>query len=180
MAKATSKPPARSQETKPAPPATGREWPPFDRLRAEIDRVFEDFGRGTWPTPFFGKSFETEPFWRREFSLSGVPAVDIAEKDGAYEITAELPGMEEKDIDVQFADGMLVIKGEKKAEKEEKKKDFHLSERHFGSFRRSFRVPEGVETDKIDAEFKNGILTLTLPKSAQAKKKERKIAVNAK
>jgi len=112
--------------------------------------------------------------------LSGVPAVDLAEKDGAYEITAELPGMEEKDIDVQFSDGMLTIKGEKREEKQEKKKDYHLSERHFGSFRRSFRVPEGVEPNKITAEFKNGVLSLTLPKSAQTKKKERKIAVKAK
>ena len=73
-----------------------------------------------------------------------------------------------------------MIKGEKKAEKEEKKKDYHLSERHFGSFRRSFRVPEGVDGDKIAAEFKNGVLTLTLPKTEQAQKQERKIAVKAK
>ena len=112
--------------------------------------------------------------------MSGVPAVDITEKDGAYEITAELPGMVEKDIDVQFSDGMLTIKGEKKEEKEEKKKDYHLSERHFGSFQRSFRVPEGVQPNEITAEFKNGVLSLTLPKSAQAKKTERKIAVKAK
>jgi len=179
MAKTTSKTPATSAAKKPAPPATGREWPPFDRLRSEIDRVFEDFGRGTWPASLFGRTFETEPFWRREFSFSGVPAVDIAEKDGGYEITAELPGMEEKDIDVQFSEGTLTIKGEKKEEKEEKKKDYHLSERHYGSFRRSFRVPEGVDADKIVADFKNGVLTLSLPKSAQAKKKERKIAVKA-
>lgn len=178
MAETKSKPPA-SAKAKAAPPATARERQPFDRLRDEIDRVFEDFRRGTWSTPFFGRSLDTEPFWRREFSLSGVPAVDIAEKDGAYEITAELPGMEEKDIDVQLSEGMLTIKGEKKEEKEEKKKDYHLSERHFGSFRRSFRVPEGVDADKIVADFKNGILTMTLPKSAQAKKKERKISVKA-
>lgn len=179
MAKATSKAPAPSQKKKPAPAATGREWPPFDRLRAEIDRVFENFGRGAWPTPFFGRSFETEPFWRRGFSLSGAPAVDISEKDGAYQITAELPGMEEKDVEVELSDGVLVIKGEKKEEKEEKKKDYHLSERHFGAFRRSFRVPDGVDADKIAAEFKNGVLTLTLPKSAKARKAERKIAVKA-
>jgi HSP20 family protein len=180
MAKSTSKTQTRPQEKGAAPPAIGRERQPFDRLRTEIDRLFEDFGRGTWPTPFFGRSLEAEPFWRRNFSFSGVPAIDIAEKDGSYEITAELPGMEEKDIDVQFSDGTLVIKGEKKEEREEKKKDYHLSERHFGSFRRSFRVPEGVDADRIAAEFRNGVLTLTLPKSAQAMKKERKIAVNVK
>lgn len=177
MANTTNKAAAPSQEKKPEPPASRREWPPFDRLRNEIDRVFEDFGRGTWRTPFFGRSFDTEPFWRRDFSLSSVPAVDIAEKDGAYEITAELPGLEEKDIDVQIADDMLVIKGEKKEEKEEKKNGFHLSERRFGSFRRSFRVPAGVDADRIDAQFKNGVLTLTLPKSKEAEKQQRKIAV---
>lgn len=180
MAKASRKTPAASQTKETAPAPAGGEWQPFDRLRAEIDRVFEDFGRGTWPAPFLGKSLEAEPFWRREFSFSGVPAVDITEKDGAYEITAELPGMAEKDIDVQVSGGMLVIKGEKKEEKEEKKKNYHLSERHFGSFRRSFRVPDSVEPDKIEAEFKNGVLTLTLPKSSEAKKPERKIAVKAK
>jgi len=178
MAQVQSKPPAEAKPS--APPATQRDRPPFDRLRAEIDRVFEDFGRGGWPATFFGRSFDAEPFWRREFSLSGVPAVDIAEKDGVYEITAELPGLDEKDIDVQLSEGMLVIKGEKKAEKEEKKKDYHLSERHFGSFRRSFRVPEGVDGEKIAAEFKNGVLTLTLPKTEQAQKQERKITVKAK
>jgi HSP20 family protein len=88
--------------------------------------------------------------------------------------------MDEKDINIHFSDGMLAITGEKKQEKEEKKKDYYLSERHFGSFRRSFRVPDGVDTAKIAADFKNGVLTLSLPKSAQAKKKERKIAVKAK
>jgi HSP20 family protein len=85
--------------------------------------------------------------------------------------------MEEKDIDVKFADGVLTIKGEKKEEREEKKKDYYLSERRFGSFQRSFRVPEGVDADKIDASFKNGVLTVMLPKSAEAQKREKKIAI---
>jgi HSP20 family protein len=179
MAKAKKR--SATIEKKPAAvPATGREWMPFDRLRDEIDQVFDDFRKGTWMAPFSRKSLESDPFWRREFSSSGVPAVDIAEKDDGYEITAELPGMDEKDINIHFSDGMLAITGEKKQEKEEKKKDYYLSERHFGSFRRSFRVPDGVDTAKIAADFKNGVLTLSLPKSAQAKKKERKIAVKAK
>jgi HSP20 family protein len=104
--------------------------------------------------------------------------VDIAEKDKGYEITAELPGMEESDIDVKYADGVLTIKGEKKEEKEEKKKDYYLSERRYGSFQRSFQVPENVAADKIDAKFANGVLTVRLPKSAEAQKNEKKIAIN--
>ena len=179
MAKTAVKSPAPPKKKETPLPSPSRELQPLDRLREEIDRIFDDFRRGSWQNPFLRKSLDIEPFWRRELSWSGVPAVNIAEKDNALEITAELPGMEEKDIDVQFSDGMLVIKGEKKEEKEEKKKDYYLSERHFGSFHRSFRVPDGVDADKIDAQFKNGVLTVSLPKSAEAKKRERKIKVTA-
>jgi HSP20 family molecular chaperone IbpA len=107
-----------------------------------------------------------EPLWRGELSFGKVPTVDIAEKEKEY----ELPGMDEKNIDVKFADGVLTIKGEKSEEKEEKKKDYYLSERRFGSFQRSFQVPAGVEADKIEASLKNGVLTVVLPKSAEAQK----------
>ena len=90
--------------------------------------------------------------------------MDIAEHETAYEITAELPGMDESNIDVKFSDGTLTIKGEKKDEREEKQKDYHLSERRYGSFQRSFGVPDGVDADNIEAHFKNGVLTVTLPK----------------
>jgi HSP20 family protein len=107
------------------------------------------------------------------------PAVDIAEGEKAYEITAELPGMDEKNIEVKVADGMLTIKGEKQEEKEEKKKDFYLHERHFGSFERSFATPAGVDPDKIEASFKKGVLTVTLPKKLEAQKPAKKIEVKA-
>jgi HSP20 family protein len=121
--------------------------------------------------------FDIEPFWRGEISWGKAPAVDVVEKDKAYEITAELPGMEEKDIEVKFADGVLSVTGEKKEEKEEKKKDWYLSERRYGSFQRAFRVPEGVDADKIEATFKNGVLTVSLPKSPEAIKREKKIPI---
>ena len=92
---------------------------------------------------------------------------------------AELPGMDEKNIEVRFANGNLIIKGEKEEEKEEKKKDYHLRERHFGSFERQFAVPEGVDTDKIEASFKKGVLSITLPKKPEAIKAEKKIEVKA-
>ena len=103
--------------------------------------------------------------------------VDIVDTEKAYEITAELPGMDESNIDVKFSDDTLTIKGEKRDEREEKKKDYYLSERRYGSFQRSFGVLDGVDTDKIEANFKNGVLTVTLPKTAQAQKSEKKIAI---
>ncbi len=112
-------------------------------------------------------------------AVAAVPAVDVTETDKAYEIAAELPGMDEKNIEVKLADGTLTIKGEKQEEKEEKKKDYYLQERSFGSFQRTFQVPDGVDTDKIEATFKKGVLTVTLPKTAEAQKAEKKIAVKA-
>jgi HSP20 family protein len=120
-----------------------------------------------------------EPFRAGTGVFGAAPAVDVTETERAYEITAELPGLDEKNIEVKLAEGVLTIKGEKQEEKEEKKKDYYLQERSFGSFQRAFQVPDGVDTDKIEAAFKNGVLTLTLPKSAEAQKAEKKIAVKA-
>jgi HSP20 family protein len=174
MAEGPSKAPAKP-ESKESARAVGLRHPLMG-LRREIERLFDDFDLGAWRWPA-GSMFDVEPFWRGELTFGKAPAVDIAEHDKEYEVTAELPGMDEKDIDVKFADGALTIKGEKKEEKEEKKKDYYLSERRFGSFQRSFRVPEGVDADKIDASFKNGVLTVVLPKSVEAQKREKKIAI---
>ena len=106
-----------------------------------------------------------------------MPAVDVAETEKAYKIAAELPGLDEKNIEVKLANGVLSIKGEKREEKEEKRKDYYRRERSFGSFERSFQVPEGIDTDKIAASFKNGILSVTLPKSAEAQKQAKRIEV---
>lgn len=168
MAKEPIKPPAKAGEALPAP----GDWHPLSNLRREVDRLFEDFPFGPWRP---SRLFDVEPLWRGE--LSKAPAVDVAEREKEYEITAELPGMDEKDIDVKVANGMLTIKGEKKEEKEEKKKDYYVSERRFGSFQRSFTVPEDVAADKIDASFKNGVLTVVLPKSEEAQKREQKIEI---
>ena len=119
------------------------EWRPFESLRREVDRLFEDFQLGSWRSPFGRSLFDVQPFWRGEVGWGKAPAVDIVEKEKAYEVTAELPGMDESNIDVKFSDGTLTIKGEKRDEKEEKKKDYYLSERRYGSFQRSFGVPDG-------------------------------------
>jgi HSP20 family protein len=175
MAETPSKAPAKPDETKST--SALDEWHPLSSLRREVDRLFEDFPFGPWRSPVGRSPFDVEPFWRGALSFGKAPAVDIAEHDKAYEITAELPGMDEKDIDVKYADGVLTIKGEKKEEKEEKEKDYYLSERRFGSFQRAFRVPDGVDADQIEADFKNGVLTVALPKSAEAQKREKKIAI---
>lgn len=114
-------------------------WHPFESLRHEIDRVFDDFNRGGGLPPFGRKSFGLEPFSRHELSWGASPAGDIVEKDAAFE------------IEVSLADDMMTIRGEKTEEKEEKKKNYCLSERYYGSFQRVFSVPPGVDRDKIKA-----------------------------
>ena len=167
-------------EPKAADPATPPQpWRPFDSLRREVDRLFQDFEHGSWRSPLRGSLFDSPPLWRRQMTWGAAPAVDIVEKDGGFEVTVELPGMDEKSIEVNVANGCLTIKGEKQEEKEEKKKDYHLQERHFGSFERRFQVPEGVDASKIEANFRKGVLTVTLPKRAEAKKAEQKIAIKA-
>jgi HSP20 family protein len=152
------------------------EWRPFEGLRREVDRLFEDFQLGAWRSPFGRGAFDVQPFWRGDL-WSRAPAVDIVDKENAYEISAELPGVDENSIDVKFSDGTLTIKGEKRDEREEKKKNFYLAERHYGSFQRSFSIPAGVDADRIEASFKNGVLTVTFPKTPQARKNEKKILV---
>ena len=180
MAEAAIKLPVKTEEKKSEEKATAvQAWRPFESLRREVDRLFEDFDRGPWRLPLRRSVFDIEPFWRRELTSGTAPAVDIVEKDNAYEVTADLPGFDEKNIEVKLANGGLTIKGEKQEDKEEKKKDYYLHERHFGSFERCFRVPEGVDTDKIEANFKKGVLTVTLPKKPEAQKPEKKIAIKA-
>ena len=179
MAEAATKLAVKTEGKATEPASAPQAWHPFASLRREIDRLFDDFDRGVWASPFRRSAFDVEPFWRRELTWQAAPAVDITESDKAYEITAELPGMDEKNIEVKLANGGLTIKGEKSEEKEEKKKDYYLHERHFGSFERCFRLPDGVDAEKIEATFKKGVLTVTLPKTAEAQKAEKKIAVKA-
>jgi len=178
MSEEATTPLSKSEEKTAEEKATALQaWRPLGNLRREIDRLFEDFDREFWKSPFRRSAFEVEPFWQRALTWSAAPAIDIIEKDNAYEVTAELPGLDEKDIEVKLSDVGLTIKGEKKQETEEKKKGYHVQERHFGSFERTFRIPEGVEADKIEATFKKGVLTLTLPKKPEAQKPEKTIEV---
>jgi HSP20 family protein len=178
MAKVETRVPVTS-ETRPeaTPPSMQMQmWRPFENLRREVDRLFEDFNASPFKLPFRRPAFDIEPFWSPE-SWVAVPAVDFIEREGGYEVHADLPGLDEKDVEVKVSGGVLTIKGEKHEEKEEKKPDFHLRERRFGSFERAFRVPEGVDADKIEANFKKGVLTIMLPKTAEAQKPVKTIAV---
>jgi HSP20 family protein len=170
------------QEGKSAP-ATQRSsslWP-FESLRQEMDRLFDDFTRGFGRFPTTRSLFDVEPMLRYEGSGGiSTPAVDVVEKENEYQITAELPGLDEKDIEVNIADDVLSIRGEKKEGREEKAKNYHLSERRYGSFQRTFQLPSGIDADKIAAAFQKGVLTVTLPKTPEAQKKEKKIAIQAK
>ena len=175
MAENASKVPVKSETS---PSSIPEIWRPFESLRREADRLFNDFGGRFWPSPIRG-SFGLAPFRRSEVGFVAMPTVDISETDKAYEITAELPGMDEKNVEVKPANGLLTIKGEKQDEKEETKKDYHMRERSYGSFERSFQVPDGVDADKIEVNFKKGVLTVILPKSAEAQKAEKKITVKS-
>lgn len=154
-------------------------WRPIEDLRREIDRLFEDFDRDFWRAPLRSSFHDIAPLFRRGLNGGATPAVDIVDKTEAYEVVAELPGMDEKNIDVKLVNGRLTIKGEKRDEKEEKKKDYHLHERSFGSFERSFALPDEVDADKIVASFNKGVLTVTLPKKPEAVKPEKKIEIKA-
>lgn len=146
-------------------PGRHEEDHPFAVLRREMDSLFDNFFR----------SFDLEPFGGRERGFS--PKVDISENDKEINISAELPGMDEKDIDISLQDDVLSIKGEKKEEKEDKGKDYYRMERVYGSFIRTIPLPAEVETDKIAARFRKGVLSITLPKTARAVQETKKIAV---
>lgn len=156
--------------------ATGRGHPLMG-LRDEIDRLFDNFFMAPWGR----RIADVDPFRRVGSALAGwgdlTPRVDVRETATAYEISAELPGMEDKDIDISLREDILTIKGEKKVEREEKEANYHLQERHYGMFERSFRLPEGVDREKIEARFEKGVLTLAMPKTEKAAAESRKIEV---
>ena len=136
----------------------------FSSLQREIDQVFRDFGRG-WPAVGGARN--------------GFMAVkfNVAETDKAVEVTADMPGVDAKDISIELKDGVLTVKGEKKADKEEKDKNYHLVERSYGMFERAFSLGADVETDKVEASFDKGVLKIVLPKLATAQPKVKKIEV---
>jgi len=156
---------------------------PWAGLRGDLDRVVNRFFPDGWPYMNVGNLMDLEPMRSLgRATLGGMieaAKADISETDSKYEISVELPGIDEKDIELGVSDGVLTLKAEKKDEREEQKTNYHLTERSYGSVRRSFRIPEGVDTDKIKAVFSKGVLEVALPKTKEAKARQRKIAVKA-
>jgi HSP20 family protein len=152
---------------------------PLDQLRTEIDRLLSDFLRGYWHVPFRRSAVDVEPIWRGEITLGATPAVDIVDTDDCYKLTAELPGVDEKQVEIRFSNGTLAIEGKKDESPNDAKQDHFVSERRYGDFHRTFRVPDGVDADKIEASFKNGVLSVTLPKTAEARRKQKKVEIKS-
>jgi HSP20 family protein len=150
-------------------------------LRHEIEdtvsRMLESWPHfsSNWHFPEL-ESFGKIELPKRHATARNLPRVDFSEIDGGYEITAELPGMGEDDVECTLSGNMLTVKGEKQEEREEEKKGYYLKERHYGSFMRNFTLPEDVDSDKLEASVSDGVLTVSMPK-CEKKSKLRKIKV---
>ncbi len=141
---------------------------PIISMQKEMNRMFDSISKSLFNTSSFSS----------ETSNAITPKIDVVENEKEIKVTAELPGMEEKDVEVNFSRDTLVIKGEKKAEKEEKKEDYYFMERSYGTFQRAIPVSAGIDRDKVEAQFKNGVLKVTLPKTEEAQKEVRKVEIN--
>jgi HSP20 family protein len=164
-------------EVKKAPGAQAGLPDMWQSFRSEMDRLFDRFAGG-FGLPSLRRMFDAEPAGRSSFGFS-TPAIDMSEDEKAYKICAELPGMDDKDVDVSISGDTLVLKGEKRQEREQNDRNYHFSERAYGSFQRAFELPASVDRDKIAADFSKGVLTITLPKRAEAQKPAKKIEVRS-
>lgn len=144
---------------------------PWNLNFPSIDEFFDKF---TSDLPFMRPSIDN--ILSSELVL--IPKVDVVEDDRSYQLSAELPGVELDDIKLDLSDGVLTLSGEKKIQDEEKKEgNYHLMERRYGNFKRSFLLPVSIEADKIKADFKKGVLNISMPKSEKAQQQQRKIAI---
>ncbi|HSV26920.1 MAG TPA: Hsp20/alpha crystallin family protein [Sedimentisphaerales bacterium] len=140
---------------------------PFEALHREMDSLFNSFAKGMDIVPF-GLGIRQSGF---------MPKVNVAEDEKALTVTAELPGMDEKDIEVTLTKDSMTLKGEKKAEKEEKDKGYYRMERSFGSFTRTIPLSAEIDEDKVEAKFGKGVLTIKMPKTVRAQAAYKKIEV---
>jgi HSP20 family protein len=143
-------------------------WKPFDELTT-LHRDLDSL---------WGRFFPEAPFFERYTTHEWLPTIDLTETKDKLLIKAELPGLEAKDVDLSITGDILTIRGEKKKEEETKDEHHYCVERYEGMFERQIRLPANVKTDKVDAKFDKGVLTITLPKTEEAKKKEIKIKVH--
>ncbi|MEN8257969.1 MAG: Hsp20/alpha crystallin family protein [Thermodesulfobacteriota bacterium] len=157
----------------------GLQTQPFQHLQNEMDRIFNSFFRGFSP-PF--ASLANIPALRFPGMPEGLlkPTLDISSSDTEYSISVEVPGVDDKDVKVEVADNNLTISGEKQQESEEKDKNYYRVERSYGSFHRVLSLPEDADQDKIKARFKQGVLTLTIPRTALPESEVKKIKIESK
>jgi len=178
------------QSTESKAPSSQSSAHPLLALREEVDHLFDRFFSGFALGPFSDmrwNAMRTEPFRRLEDAFSGLSPslgslsmkVDIHETDGVYCIDAEMPGFEEKDIEVSADDHVLTITGKKSEQKKEDRENYHVSERHFGSTSRRFPIPETANLSKAEADFKNGVLHIKMPMKAVVKAKATKIPIKS-
>ena len=162
-----------------APPAhrSGqlRPYSPTAQFHEELDRMFDSFFRG-FGFPSTGFGWEPDSLAQTQWLK---PTLDIAAGDKEYTIRVELPGVDEKDVQLELMEDTLVIKGEKKQEKEEKEKNYYRMERSYGSFQRVLSLPEDADQKGIGAEYRNGILTVTIPRKAVPKEESRRITIKS-
>lgn len=157
----------RGRDNGDAPATYGRgEDSPFMSLQREMNRLFDDVFR----------DFGRQPLGLGQSSMTRWPSVEITEVGNEVRVTAEMPGLENKDVEVLLDDGVLILRGEKRSETEDKNRRF--SERFYGRFERRIPLGYDVDQDKINAQFNNGLLTVTLPRSAEAESRVKRIAIN--
>jgi HSP20 family protein len=149
-------------------PAAHRPRDIFGQMRDEMDRVFERFEHGwpRWPSVFRGAGRDVM-----------VPELDVHDNTKQLTIEVDLPGVDEKDVSVTLANGMLTIKGEKKTEREEKKESYYMAERSYGAFERTLRMPDTIDENKLEAKFDKGVLKIVAQKKPEAIKAERQIEI---
>lgn len=178
----TTEPPEETkvaEEAKEERAAARRDWWPLVGLRRDLEHTLADLYRGPWRLPFTRTAFDVAPIWPGDLIWGTHPAVEIVETDQQYVLTAEMPGVQAGEVEVSVAQDRLTIKGEKKEAVEEDRTGVHVCERRYGAFERTFRIPEGVDAEKIEASFANGVLTVALPKAVEAPPSGRKIDVKA-
>jgi HSP20 family protein len=141
---------------------------PLVALQNEVNRVFNSFfGESSWPRWWHGV----------ESAFGATPALDVCENSKSFTISAEIPGMDAKDVQVTVADGYLTVQGEKKEETKEEKEGYFRQERSYGSFQRMVQLPNAADMDKAEARIEKGVLTVTVPKKPESQTKERRIDV---
>ncbi|MCL4764611.1 MAG: Hsp20/alpha crystallin family protein [Hyphomicrobiaceae bacterium] len=158
-----------TEVTKPSQTAVSRPGDVFSAMRDEMDRMFERFERG-WPRL---PSLISRGLGRETM----LPDVDVHENGKQITVEVDLPGVEEKDVSVTMANGMLTIKGEKKSGHEEKQESYYMAERSYGSFERSLRLPDTIDENKVEARFEKGVLKITAQKKPEAVKAEKRIEI---